>query len=249
MVRLFRRRKKVTPETQFPMAQGRHYFSVLQDLHKAITPEWYLEIGVQEGKSLRLSSANTVGVDPEPKFSPNDWDKASSLYLFAETSDDFFANKHLDDIGCRFQLAFLDGMHLYEFLLRDFFNTERYMDPSGVIVLHDCLPWSENMAHRDRSQVDGPSWTGDVWKVVPILKKFRPDLSVRILDAAPTGLVVIDSLDPNSTVLADKYDQILAEQNDNTDLATYLEEITIESVKRRVLFGSSKWWDLTRRAR
>jgi hypothetical protein len=36
--------------------------------------------------------------------------------------------------------AFIDGMHCFEFVLRDFINTERYMSWTSVIVFNDVLP-------------------------------------------------------------------------------------------------------------
>ena len=38
------------------------------------------------------------------------------------------------------RLAFIDGMHLFEFALRDFINTERHCSPKAVIVFDDILP-------------------------------------------------------------------------------------------------------------
>jgi len=34
-------------------------------------------------------------------------------------------------------------------------------------------------------------WTGDVWKIVPALIKFRPDLRVFTIACPPTGLTVV----------------------------------------------------------
>lgn len=56
-----------------------------------------------------------------------------ALHLFQATSDDFFASDFLRRDGIRLGLSFLDGMHLYEFLLRDVMNTEAASDPNGVI--------------------------------------------------------------------------------------------------------------------
>ena len=64
------------------------------------------------------------------------------LKLVRETSDEFFASvdpfAHFG--GQPFDLAFIDGMHLAEYALRDFINTERHAHPASVIVLDDMLP-------------------------------------------------------------------------------------------------------------
>jgi hypothetical protein len=52
--------------------------------------------------------------------------------------------------------------------------------------------------------------TGDVWKVVPCLKAFRPDLDVFTVATPWTGLTVVTGLDPRSTILKDGFDRAVA---------------------------------------
>ena len=122
----------------------RHDF--LRELHAKLEPRNYLEIGVNDGKSLALSSCPTIAVDPAFKVT---WPVRCDLQLVKATSDDFFARKdpirHLRSGrhplknarrgrplldrwrgGTTLDLAFIDGMHLFEFALRDFMNVERY---------------------------------------------------------------------------------------------------------------------------
>jgi hypothetical protein len=134
-------------------------------------------------------------------------------------------------------MAFLDGMHRCEFLLRDFFNTERHCRPDSVIALHDCVPLEAPMAERDP---DAPAvdrrrqgmWTGDVWRTALLLKRRRPDLRIIVLDAAETGLVLITRLDPDNTLLADNHDQFVAEMMSwalpEITLAGYFAEMELE---------------------
>jgi len=67
----------------------------------------------------------------------------------------------------------------------------------------------------------GRWWTGDVWKVLPVLKQYRKDLSITLLDCAPTGLVLVSNLNPESTVLADAYNDIAAGFPGDLDRAAY----------------------------
>ncbi|WP_309665131.1 hypothetical protein [Tabrizicola sp.] len=64
------------------------------------------------------------------------------------------------------------------------------------------------------------AWTGDVWKLIPILQTWRPDLRLTVLDCALTALVCIRNLSPGNTVLRDKYVEICAEW-DGVALETY----------------------------
>ena len=97
-------------------------------------------------------------------------------------------------------------MHLFEFVLRDFINTEKYADWSSVIVFDDQLPRNVDEAARNRHT---GAWTGDVYKIIPVLQRYRPDLRIAVMDTQPTGVMVVLGLDPTSTVLADKYDEIM----------------------------------------
>ncbi|MGB3148085.1 MAG: glycosyltransferase, partial [Paracoccaceae bacterium] len=141
-----------------------------------------------------------------------------------------FASRLLDRLGLKIDLAFLDGMHLFEYLLRDFINTERHMAPDGLVTLHDCVPFNRVMAERDWDRAKTRSWTGDVWKLVPILRAYRPDLTVEVLDLAPTGLVTVRNLDPENTSLADQYDEIVSKYL-NVTLADFGLEKLCETVR------------------
>jgi hypothetical protein len=159
--------------------------------------------------------------DPKFQLQGNPIGERIETYLFQLTSDEFFARHNLRTYfpnGVDF--AFLDGMHHFEYLLRDFFNMEKYSHRYTIVALHDCYPINTEIANREEnydSRVDAATrgmWAGDVWKLLPILHDFRPDLDITILDCPPTGLVVVRGLDPASKVLIDNYDGIVAEYRD-----------------------------------
>ncbi len=190
------------PTVQFA---GTFYMKFLSDICQQREVQNYLEIGVQAGINLAgMKVENAIGVDPGFALTVDPTVGKKSLHLYRQTSDSFFAKERPTDID----LAFLDGMHLFEFLLRDIFNTEAACRRSGLILLHDCLPFTIDMASR--IQPYGP-WTGDVWKVIPILERYRPDLKIVLIDCEPTGLVALSNLNPASTTLADNYVQIVEE--------------------------------------
>jgi hypothetical protein len=180
---------------------------VLRRLHELARPRTYLEIGVNDGRSLALSSVRSIGIDPAFTVTS---ELRGDLHLVRATSDDFFARsdplEHLR--GTPLDLAFIDGMHLAEFALRDFINVERHATWSTVIVLDDQLPRNIDEAARDRHTVD---WAGDVYKMIPILHRYRPDLRVVPLDTTPTGVVAVFGADPANRVLSQRYDEIVAE--------------------------------------
>ncbi|HEU5034045.1 MAG TPA: class I SAM-dependent methyltransferase [Mycobacteriales bacterium] len=185
--------------------RDRHEF--LRRLHERLQPRSYLEIGVRDGLSLTLSRAPSIAIDPAFKITS---EVHADLQLVRATSDDFFARPdplaHLP--GGRIDLAFIDGMHLAEFALRDFINVERFTEWTSVVVLDDMLPRSVAEAARDRHTL---AWAGDVYKVATILQRLRPELVCLPIDTAPTGVVLVLGVDKDDRTLPDKYDELLAE--------------------------------------
>ena len=205
------RSPQVELESGFRRPEGRNYLATLADLHERLKPGWYLEIGTHRGMSLAQARGPSIAIDPEFKIALDLFKSLPELHMFATTSDDFFATGYLERNAIAIDLAFLDGMHLFEFLLRDFVNAERAASRKGCITVHDCVPSNHLMAARDWDKARTRHWTGDVWKLLPILKQHRPDLEVTVLDSAPTGLVAITRLAPGNEVLQRNMKQIVAE--------------------------------------
>jgi hypothetical protein len=108
-------------------------------------------------------------------------------------------------------MAFIDGLHLFEQALRDFINVEWYGHEGTICLIHDVLP--QNKEWTSREKVPG-AWTGDTWKLIPILKQWRPDLEIEIIATPPSGLAVITGLDPHNDVLHQFFDEIVNEWMD-----------------------------------
>lgn len=194
----------------FKRANGLKYTTFMEGLHKDFLFDWYMEVGCRTGRIFANARGKTIAVDPFFQCETNVITAKPALHVFQQTSDDFFASEFLAAMKINLSFSFLDGMHLFEFLLRDVMAAERNSIPHGVIALHDCCPYDHEMTTRDLSAVPKRAWTGDVWKLIPILIKYRPDLRLTVLDAAPTGLVVISNLDPQSRELDQHYDEILS---------------------------------------
>jgi hypothetical protein len=167
---------------------GPDYYKVLGWIHSAVNPTTYLEIGVASGLSLAKAGAKTrcIAIDPNPEFGLQHITRLKrNIALYLMSSEEFFKN-HTP--GTSVQLAFLDGSHLFEHVLSDFMNLEAYLTRESVVLVHDCLPLDAQTAARTRTSL---FWSGDVWKLIPYLSRFRPDLRIKIIRTAPTGLAVI----------------------------------------------------------
>ena len=156
----------------------------------------------KEGRVLELAQCPAIGVDPSPDINR---ELPSTTIVLALTSDDFFS-RHAE--GVTPDLSFIDGMHLFEYALRDFMNVERRAAPGAVVVLDGVLPNHPAQARRDRQTRE---WTGDIWRVADVLKRRRSDLFVLPIDAAPAGLLLVAGLDQANRVLWDHYNPIVRE--------------------------------------
>ena len=190
----------------------RDYVGVLDRIHKELLPRTYLEIGVADGTSFRVTQPGTVrvGVDPRPKIVlPDD----PLTHLLTATSDDFFSSYDLRQLlgGATVDLVFIDGMHLFEYALRDFMNVEPFCHPRSVILFHDCCPI--DAATSTREPTPG-KWSGDVWKVLVALREYRPELRFATIDVPPTGLSVVTGVDPSSAIVRERYGEIVDELSD-----------------------------------
>jgi hypothetical protein len=172
------------------------YLPFLRSVHQLISPETYLEIGVNDGSSMSQARCRCVGVDPS--YAVNK-ELNCTVSLFRTTSDEYFSRPN--------PLEATGGVP-FEFALRDFINTERYCSPKSVVILDDILPRNVDEAARLRHT---NAWTGDVYPLIEVFARYRPELTVVPVGTTPTGMLLVLGLDPANTVLADNYAAIMAE--------------------------------------
>ena len=119
-------------------------------------------------------------------------------------------------------------------------NVERCGTAQSIVLIHDVVPPDIYMASRDRlddfrrARSSHPMWwTGDVWKVISVLQKYRPDLTLDVFDASPSGLAMVQGLDPASTTLSEHYHRILQEvaawPNEEAAFAAYRSNLHLRS--------------------
>lgn len=167
----------------------RHTF--LAALHNLLEPRGYLEVGVQTGASLRLASCPAVGVDPYPIVR---YPLPDTTRVVEATSDEFFAAGDEAPVPQPLDLAFIDGMHLWEFALRDFRNIERFANERTVVAFDDVLP--RNQVEGSRTPNPG-NWAGDVWRIADVIAGLSPGVRFCLVDTQPTGVLLVWGLWPD----------------------------------------------------
>lgn len=192
---------------------GPPYREVLARIHRLLRPDTYLEIGVEHGGTLALATTAGVAAGVDPAELPLEKPLPKGARIYRMTSDDFFARESIASVfgGKTVDFTFIDGMHWFEYAVRDFAHSERWASKSSVVVLHDCLPVSRTAARRERAST---FWVGDVWKAFACLLDYRTDLVVHVVPTPPSGLVVVRNLDPASRVLEEKSAEIVERYRD-----------------------------------
>ena len=118
----------------------------------------YLEIGCDKNQIFsQITLSKKIGVDP---YSGGNVRK---------TSDDFF-KENVE----KFDLIFIDGLHVYEQVKKDIINSINFLNKEGVILVHDCLPDTIGKQAVPRYKMQ---WNGDVWKAIVDLRQ-RDDLEI-----------------------------------------------------------------------
>ena len=125
----------------------------------------YLEIGVRnpDDNFNKVQAKKKYGVDPGVEFPDNP-------VQFQMTSDDFFEGIRSGKLftpSFRFDVIFIDGLHLADQVERDIANALEFLKPTGFIVLHDCNPPTEWHARETYPYQISPAmnnWNGTTWK-------------------------------------------------------------------------------------
>ena len=143
----------------------------------------YLEIGVRNPKDNfdHIKASTKYSVDPGIEFMENPVD-------FNMTSDVFFQKLSANEVlynDIKFDVIFIDGLHLAEQVDRDLENAINYIKDDGFIVLHDCNPpteWHTRKSYRCVNTPAGKFWNGTTWKA--FLKwRFKSSLNSCCIDS------------------------------------------------------------------
>lgn len=167
--------------------------AVMRQLCRLYPEARYLEVGVWRGATFdKVRAARKVAVDPVLQLRPPHGERTALTDPGTEfhevTSDVYFASIAGRDE--KFDVIFLDGLHVYEQTLRDLMNALDHLSPDGVIVVDDTHPPThlaalpdrdEHFAVRDFIGATDKRWMGDIYKLVWFVQTFCPHLSYRTI--------------------------------------------------------------------
>lgn len=156
----------------------------------------YLEIGVADPRTCfdRIIASNKTSVDPDPNYK----------YDYNMTSDEFF-----DGLGAgllnfdkdhKWDVIFIDGLHLADAVYNDALNAFEHISDGGFIFFHDCSPENFTAAHSDYEffQNNIHQWNGTTWKAFYRLRT-EIDMKSYCVDT-DHGIGVIEASKPGTPI-------------------------------------------------
>ncbi|MEH6535827.1 MAG: class I SAM-dependent methyltransferase [Psychroserpens sp.] len=184
---------------------------LINEILKSTNFENYLEIGCYKGKTFfPVIAKRKIAVDPFFHFM---FLKEALVWVFKmpknlknkyfkEESDLFFLKRKtlLTRIDA-LDVVFIDGLHTFRASLNDVFNSLQYLNPKGIIIMHDCYPENEAAAlptgdYPTKEELEGVegwtgAWCGDVWKSILYLRQnYSETLDVCVVNS-DCGLGII----------------------------------------------------------
>ena len=171
----------------------------------------YLEIGCDKNQIFSQITLNKkIGVDP---YSGGNVRK---------TSDDFFKEN-----AEKFDLIFIDGLHVYDQVKKDIINSINFLNKEGVILVHDCLPDTIGKQAVQRYKMQ---WNGDVWKAIVDLRQ-REDLEIHTC-FVDQGIGIIKKQINSSILKINKKTQDLKFSDFYHNHKEYLKKINLDEFKK-----------------
>jgi len=187
-------------------------WDVINALIKRYNFKSYLEIGYESGDSF-----DPVECEIKEAVDPNPSKECESCHVM--TSDAYFENNTPE-----FDIVFIDGLHDYEQVKRDFDNSLKF---AKVIVLHDMNPENEEQAKPFK---DGGGWCGDCYKVAIDMYNGEYGLHYLTVDCNFGCGVVFNTeinMDKQGNIITRDYESFAANRNQILNLISETEFINL----------------------
>jgi hypothetical protein len=180
---------------------------IINGLIKKNNYKSYLEIGVN---TPAQPGYNWSGVEIEIKHGVD----PNVDTTFKVTSDDFF-EKHINQ---KYDIIFVDGLHLFEQVYKDIINSLNNLNENGVIVIHDTNPVEEITQRRERAS---EAWHGDVWKAILKLRLEESNIEINTVET-----------DEGCTIIKKGTQELLKPKVDDVDLYQFS---VLNSYRKKIL--------------
>ncbi len=179
---------------------------IINYLIKARRYTSYLEIGMDNPAVhfQKVRCTEKESVDPYNLDSRycTDWTQEKlKEYLpfltYRMTSDQFFSAYPQK----KYDVIFIDGLHLENQVDRDISNALKHLNPGGAVIVHDCLPTTPQSQSEENPTGD---WVGTVWHSIVKYTLYTP-CNVKVIDT-DWGVGIIEYTDDTDFVVPERLD-------------------------------------------
>ena len=139
-----------------------------------------------------------------------------------KTSDVFFK-----DNNEKFDLIFIDGLHIYNQVKKDILNSIKFLNDNGLILVHDCMPDNLGKQAVPRYKMQ---WNGDVWKAIVDLRQ-NENLEIFTCEM-DQGIGIIQNKKNTSILKCTKPINELKFKDYYENYKEYLRVISLEELKK-----------------
>ena len=154
-------------------------YDIINTLAQKNNAKDYLEVGISRGRNfVRVNIEDKIGVDPMPRHAMG---RQNTTHVM--TSDKFFEENYK-----KFDVIFIDGLHVNEQVYKDINNALNFLNDGGFIVCHDMNPDVEAIQLPDEAEAKRlrprgcRRWAGDCWKAWVRIRQERDDLIMHVVD-------------------------------------------------------------------
>jgi hypothetical protein len=197
-----------------------------------VKPKQFLTIGDHGRYVLPIPEGiEAIGVDPWP--AKKDKELAPNQSIFPVTSDYFFHSVYMTR-GINPDIVLITKIQRVEHVLRDIIFSEKLCKDNAVIMITGTCPADVRDTERS-AQLLYPTQVGDVYKLIPIIKKLRPKIKISTITDIPDGVTILENLDKTDNVMQMKMVQSLVEvfgiRFEDRDRSTY---VTFDDYARQI---------------
>jgi len=150
-------------------------YDIINEIIQAEGLKTYLEIGLRNPDECFNLIECSLKWSVDPGYESGGNNQATYHY----ESDEFFEKLRSNELdlppNMKWDLIFVDGLHISDQVYRDFLNAKEHISSNGYIVFHDCNPPTPHHAREDYRDYETPAsiyWNGTVWKA---MQKIRTD--------------------------------------------------------------------------
>ena len=183
------------------IAYGNFTSYLINSLIKKKNAKNYLEIGTQFGYTLEaVKFSNRIGIDPNPRHRIKNL--PSGMKSLKITSDDFFDREK--DIS--FDFIYIDGLHVFKQVYKDFINSANHLSQGGQILLDDVIPIDSFSADVNQTRAvyernirgnNSKSWQGDCFKLLHLIAKEMPFIEIKTIIYPGNAQALLSFIDTN----------------------------------------------------